>query len=148
MVVSTLTDAKKYTKEDLAELYHKRWLAELDIRAIKISLRMDVLRCKTPQMVRREIWICLLAYNLIRQTLLEAAKQSGCSPRQLSFTAAMQKIAASWGSLLAQGVTQINPIRVYWWLIAFPGAVLVITLLAINFIGDGLRDAWNVRDNR
>jgi len=100
VVVSTLTDAKKYTREDLAELYHKRWLAELDIRAIKISLGMDVLRCKTPLMVRREIWTCLLAYNLIRQTMLEAAKESGCSPRQLSFTAALQKIAASWGTLL------------------------------------------------
>jgi putative transposase len=100
VVVSTLTDARSYTREDLAELYHKRWLAELDIRAIKISLGMDVLRCRTPQMVRREIWVSLLAYNLIRQTILEAAKQSGCSPRQLSFTAAMQKIAASWDRLL------------------------------------------------
>jgi hypothetical protein len=100
VVVSTLTNAKEYTKEDLAELYHKRWLAELDIRAIKISLGMDVLRCKTPQMVRREICTGLLAYNLIRQTILEAARQSGCSPRQLSFTAAMQKIAAGWTTLL------------------------------------------------
>jgi putative transposase len=100
VVVTTLTDAKKYTKGDLAELYHKRWLVELDIRAAKISLGMDVLRCKTPQMVRKEIWSCLLAYNLIRRAMLEAAKQSGRSPRQLSFTAAMQKIAASWGTLL------------------------------------------------
>ena len=100
VVVSTLTDASKYTKEDLAELYHKRWLAELDIRAVKISLGMDVLRCKTPQMVRREIWTGLLAYNLIRKTILEAAKQSRCSPRQLSFTAALQKTAAAWGTLL------------------------------------------------
>jgi peptide/nickel transport system permease protein/oligopeptide transport system permease protein len=52
---------------------------------------------------------------------------------------------ASWGSLLAEGVNQINPIRIYWWLIGFPGGVLVSALLALNFVGDGLRDAWDVR---
>jgi hypothetical protein len=66
---------------------------------MKVSLGMDVLRCKTPEMVRREIWTCLLAYNLIRQTLLQAASAAGRSPRQLSFTAALQKIAASWMQL-------------------------------------------------
>jgi peptide/nickel transport system permease protein/oligopeptide transport system permease protein len=52
---------------------------------------------------------------------------------------------ASWGTLMAEGVSQINPIRIYWWLIAFPGGVLVGTLLALNFLGDGLRDAWDVK---
>ncbi len=99
VVVTTLTDADVYTRDDLAELYHKRWLAELDIRTIKSTLGMDVLRCKTPEMVRREIWTGLLAYNLIRQTLLRAALRSGRGPRQLSFTAALQKIAASWGTI-------------------------------------------------
>jgi len=100
VVVTTLVDAKKYTKEDVAELYHKRWLVELDIRAIKCTLGMDALRCKTPEMVRREIWTCLLAYNLIRKTMMEAARREGLSPRQLSFTAAMQKIAAGYGTLV------------------------------------------------
>ena len=96
IVVTTLTAATQYTKDDIAQLYHKRWLAELDIRAIKITLGMDVLRCKTPEMVRREVWTCLLAYNLVRRTMLQAASESGLSPRQLSFAAAMQKIAACW----------------------------------------------------
>ena len=52
---------------------------------------------------------------------------------------------ASWGTLIAEGVSQINPIRIYWWLIVFPGGVLVATLLALNFLGDGLRDAWDVK---
>jgi oligopeptide transport system permease protein len=52
---------------------------------------------------------------------------------------------ASWGTLIAEGVGQINPIRVYWWLIVFPGGVLISTLLALNFLGDGLRDAWDVK---
>jgi putative transposase len=98
-VVTTLTDAKKYTREDIAELYHKRWLVELDIRSIKVTLGMDVLRCKSPEMVRKEIWSCLLAYNLIRKTMLQAAQRHELSPRQLSFTTAMQTLAASWQTL-------------------------------------------------
>jgi hypothetical protein len=100
VVVTTLTDAEEYTQEDVAELYHRRWLVELDIRAIKISLGMDVLRCKTPERVRREIWTCLLAYNLIRRAMLQAAIQAGHCPRQLSFTAALQKIAAAWSTIV------------------------------------------------
>jgi oligopeptide transport system permease protein len=57
----------------------------------------------------------------------------------------VQPPMASWGTLIAEGVGQINPIRIYWWLIAFPGGVLVMTLLALNFLGDGLRDAWDVK---
>jgi len=96
VIVTTLTDPKEYTQDNVAELYHKRWLVELDIRAIKCSLSMDVLRCKTPEMVRREIWTCLLAYNLIRKTMLQTAMECGLSPRQLSLANAVQTMAASW----------------------------------------------------
>jgi peptide/nickel transport system permease protein/oligopeptide transport system permease protein len=57
----------------------------------------------------------------------------------------IQAPMASWGTLISDGVSQINPIRIYWWLIVFPGGVLVTTLLALNFLGDGLRDAWDVK---
>jgi len=57
----------------------------------------------------------------------------------------IQPPMASWGSLIAEGADQINPIRIYWWLIVCPGSLLVLTLLALNFIGDGLRDAWDLR---
>lgn len=57
----------------------------------------------------------------------------------------VQPPMASWGTLIAEGVSQINPIRIYWWLIIFPGGILVATLLALNFLGDGLRDAWDVK---
>jgi len=59
----------------------------------------------------------------------------------------IQPPMASWGALIAEGAEQMNPIRIYWWLIVFPGGVLVSTLLALNFLGDGLRDAWDVRSN-
>ncbi|HWQ92485.1 MAG TPA: ABC transporter permease [Clostridia bacterium] len=57
----------------------------------------------------------------------------------------IQPPMASWGSLIAEGADQINPIRIYWWLITFPGGLLIVTLLALNFLADGLRDAWDVR---
>jgi putative transposase len=115
VVATTLLDARKYTRDDLAELYHQRWLAELDIRAIKSNLGMDVLRCKSPEMVRNEIWTCLLAYNSVRQTMLQSALAFKRSPRQLSFTAAMQKIAAAWlqGPLLDEATTAIL-IEIHW----------------------------------
>jgi len=96
VIVTTLVDAEVYSKEDIAELYHRRWLAELDIRAIKCNVGMDVLRCKRPEMMRKEIWTCLLAYNLIRKTMLQASLAARLSPRQLSFANAMQTMAASW----------------------------------------------------
>jgi putative transposase len=96
VVVTTLMDADEYTREDVAELYGFRWLVELDIRAIKSTIGMDILRCKTPPMVRKEIWTCLLAYNLIRRAMLQSAQESGHAPRRLSFCAALQTIAASW----------------------------------------------------
>ncbi|HUD49796.1 MAG TPA: ABC transporter permease [Candidatus Baltobacteraceae bacterium] len=60
----------------------------------------------------------------------------------------IQPPQASLGSLIASGAEQINPIRIYWWLIVFPGAALALTLLALNFVGDGLRDAWDPRSDR
>jgi oligopeptide transport system permease protein len=57
----------------------------------------------------------------------------------------VQPPMASWGTLISDGVNQINAIRIYWWMIVFPGGVLVSTLLALNFLGDGLRDAWDVK---
>ena len=96
VVVTTLRDARTYPAADIAELYGFRWLAELDIRVVKVSLGLDVVRCLTPEMVRKEIWTALLAYNLIRRIMLQAAQGTGRTPRQLSFSAALQTVAASW----------------------------------------------------
>ena len=96
VVVTTLLDAEQYPAEALGCLYRRRWLVELDIRTIKSTLKLDVLRCKTPEMARKELRAGLLAYNLIRQTMLQAALAGERSPRELSFTAALQTIAAAW----------------------------------------------------
>ena len=102
IVVTSLTDPVTYPKEDIAELYGYRWNAELDIRDIKQTLGLDHLRCKTPAMVRRELWVTLLAYNLVRKLIATAAAIHSKQPRQLGFTLACQTILSSW-MLLATG---------------------------------------------
>lgn len=96
IVVTTLLDPQPYPAVELAQLYRKRWLVELDIRTVKSTLQLDVLRCKTPDMAHKELRTGLLAYNLIRQTMLQAALAAERSPRELSFTVAIQTIAAAW----------------------------------------------------
>ena len=96
VVVTTLRDSRWYTRDDIAALYRKRWLVELDIRAIKDTLGLDILRCKSPEMVRKELWAGLLAYNLLRQVIAQSAAQQGVAPRRVSFAATMQKVAAGW----------------------------------------------------
>ncbi len=98
-IVTTLTDAEVHTKADLAELYGFRWNAELDIRAIKQNLNLNHVRCKSPEMVRRELWTTLLAYNLVRTTAATAALLHHKRPRQISFTGTCQYILASWTDL-------------------------------------------------
>lgn len=93
-VVTTLLDCQIYPAADVATLYRARWHAELDLRSLKVTLAMDVLRGKTPQIVRKEIWAHLLAYNLIRTLIAQAAVQHGVLPRSLSFKAALQTMHA------------------------------------------------------
>jgi hypothetical protein len=95
-VATTLTDPDAYSQEDIAELFGFRWNAELDIRAIKQSLNLCHVRCKSPEMVRRELWTTLLGYNLIRTTTAAAAALHDKQPRQISFTSTCQYILASW----------------------------------------------------
>jgi putative transposase len=102
IVVTSLTDPVAYPKEDIAELYGYRWNVELDIRDIKQTLGLDHLRSKSPAMVRRELWVTPLAYNLVRKLIATAAAVHGKLPRQLGFTLACQTILSSW-MLLATG---------------------------------------------
>jgi len=101
-VVTTLIDPKEYSSQDIAELYGFRWNVELDIRDIKQTLGLDHVRCKTPHMVLRELWVTLLAYNLVRKVIATSAAVHDKEPRQLGFTLACQSILASW-MLLATG---------------------------------------------
>lgn len=88
VVVTTLLDAAIYSKSDLMELFAQRWHCELDLRSIKSAMGMSQLRCKSPEMVRKELWMYLLAYNLIRTQMSRVASVHECQPRQLSFQSA------------------------------------------------------------
>src|SRR4051794_2058183 len=94
VVVTTLLDPGQASRQELAELYRARWNNELDLRSIKITLQMDRLRCKTPELVRKEIWAHVLAYNLIRTVMAQAAAGEGVAPRSISFKAALQVLEA------------------------------------------------------
>lgn len=92
IVATTLLDAGSFSHAELAGLYRARWHVELDLRSIKLTLKMDVLRCKSPEMVRKELWGHLLISNLIRGVMAESARRHGVLPRQLSFQGARQML--------------------------------------------------------
>jgi Transposase DDE domain len=99
VLVTTMVDAGRYSKEELADLFLQRWNIELDFRSIKCALKMDILRCQSPEMVEKEIWMHLLAYNLIRGTMAQAAEAHGRAPRRVSFKGAWQTMKAFHESL-------------------------------------------------
>ena len=78
----------------IGELYERRWDGEVDIRSIKSTMKMDILRCKTPEMVHKEIWTHLLAYNLLRTVIAVAASENAVEPRAISFKGAKQALTA------------------------------------------------------
>ncbi len=94
IIVTTLLDADKYPRNEIACLYQKRWHVELDFRAIKSLMHMDILRCKTPEMVRKEIDVHLLVYNLIRALMAQSAVELKNKPREISFKAAQETLQA------------------------------------------------------
>jgi hypothetical protein len=92
-VITTILDAS-IDGEQIGDLYERRWEGEVDIRSIKATMQMDILRCKTPEMVRKEIWAHLLAYNLLRTAMAVAASANDLEPRQVSFKGAKQALTA------------------------------------------------------
>lgn len=92
VVVTTLLDAQEYPATDIADLFRRRWQAELCLRSLKIVLQMDHLRCKTPHRVRNEFYMHLLAYNLIRRAMVIAAVEAKVNPYHLSFKGTVQAL--------------------------------------------------------
>jgi hypothetical protein len=95
ILVTTFLCPKDTPKRMLKALYRRRWNVELDVRNIKTTLGMEALRCRTPEMVRKELWVYLLAYNLIRLLMAQAAALADQVPRQLSFKHTVQ-VWISW----------------------------------------------------
>jgi hypothetical protein len=92
-VVTTILDTS-IDGAQIGALYEQRWSGEIDIRSIKSTMQMDVLRCRTPEMIHKEIWAHLLAYNLLRTAMAVAAAEHGIEPRRVSFTGAKQAVTA------------------------------------------------------
>ena len=92
IVVTTLLDAIEYPSSDILDLYDSRWQAEVNLRNIKTTLGMDILSCQTPEMVRKEIYVYLLAYNLLRSIMYDAGDTFDCKPIRLSLQATRQPL--------------------------------------------------------
>ena len=90
ILVTTMLDHRRLHKRELSPLYGRRWNIELDLRNIKTTLGMETLSCQTPPMVEKELWVYLLAYNLIRLLMAQAACNAGVHPRELSFKHTVQ----------------------------------------------------------
>jgi hypothetical protein len=94
VIVSTLLDPKTYPAGELASLFRQRWHAELDLRSLKTEMGMEMLRTKSPEMVRKEVAMHLLAYNLIRGIMAEAARAVAIKPRLISFAGSLHTVRA------------------------------------------------------
>ena len=101
VLVTTLLDHRKVSKNDLSALYARRWSVELDLRNLKTTTGMDVLRCQTPQMNEKQLWVHLLAYNVIRLLMAQAACNAGVDPRELSFKHTVQL----WTEWVSRGLS-------------------------------------------
>lgn len=101
-VITTLTDHKKYSKEDIIELYGQRCNCELDLRNLKSTMGLDILRCKSVEMVHKELWAHILAYNCLKSVAAAAAKKHDVKPRQISFKGTLQTIMAFAPALQVQ----------------------------------------------
>ena len=97
-----MKDPQAVSRTDLTGLYRMRWHGELDLRSLKQTMQMSILRSKGPVVVRKELWAHLLAYNLIRTVMAQAAVRHELEPRQLSFKRALQTLAAFAHVLVAR----------------------------------------------
>lgn len=93
-LITTLLDAEVFSREELGRLYRDRWMAELNLRHLKTTLGMEVLHCKSPDMIRKELAMYAIAYNLVRLLMWQAATAGGRDPRRLSFAGAQQRTLA------------------------------------------------------
>ena len=112
VLVTSLLEPSCAPKRELAELYQRRWNIELDFRAIKTTLGLETLSCKTPAMVHRELWVYLLAYNVIRLLMAQAADNAGVHPRQLSFKHTAQ-LWTAWTSQTLAALVATQPAQLF-----------------------------------
>jgi hypothetical protein len=123
IVVTTLWDHEKYSADEIAELFRRRWQAELHLRSLKTHLQMEHLRCKKPERVRNEVRMHLLAYNLIRGTMVDAALQARLQPWQISFKGTVQTV-----NEFLPGYLQVSDIESW--------VRIMLKMIATHIVGD------------
>jgi len=133
VAVTSLTDPERYPSAEVFDLYHDRWHVEVDLRAIKQSLQMDELRCQTPSMLRKELWAHLLAYNLTRKVMTQAALTADIHPRRISFMATVQTLNEFRRDLVDATSEQLDRL-----------AAIVFRTIAAHRVGDR-PDRWEQR---
>jgi hypothetical protein len=101
VLVTTLLDHRKVSKDDLSALYARRWQVELNLRNLKTTTGMDMLNCQTPEMNEKQLWVHLLAYNLIRLLMAQAASKADIDPLELSFKHTVQL----WTEWMSRGLS-------------------------------------------
>jgi len=119
-IATTLTDPATFPAQAFADLYLKRWRVELYLRDIKTTMGMDILRCKTPEMVIKELWMRVLAYNLIRAIMQESANLHGQSASRLSFKGTLATVR-QWApglSLSCDGFDEGRRLVIYGMMLA------------------------------
>jgi hypothetical protein len=109
-LITTLLDTTVYPTLEVLKLYGERWTVEVNLKHLKTTLGMDVLRCKSPSMVRKEIYVYLLAYNLLRTLMWSAGTTYGSPPLRLSLQGTRRHLANFIPELLAVTSTQRNQI--------------------------------------
>jgi hypothetical protein len=113
IIATTLTDSKTFPARAFADLYRKRWNAELYLCDIKVTMGMDILTCKTPDMVDKELWMHVIAYNLVRVLILEAARAHEVPFERISFKGTVDTVR-QWAPLLSYShLTQQQSRHVY-----------------------------------
>ena len=108
-IYTTLMDTEKYPRKKLINLYFRRWEIELTFKNIKTTMGLTTLRCKSPSACRKELWIGLLIYNLIRTLMLDAAIKHKISVLRLSFAGTVQKFVETCRGIIFWA----NPLLAY-----------------------------------
>ena len=114
VLVTTLINERQTSKDNLGALYARRWDIELDLRQLETNTGRDVLNCLTPQMNEKQLWVHLLAYNVIRLLMAQAASNAGIDPRELSFKHTVQL----WAEWVSRGLSATNESGLLFTLIA------------------------------
>jgi len=111
-ILTTLTDHITYPAEEIAKLYERRWDVELRLRDIKTSMGMEILRCKTPQALKKELTMFMIAYNLIRSKMIEASGSNGIDLAKVSFKGTVQALTQIIPFTIAASAKEIDGLKV------------------------------------